>query len=62
MYATSPRSSCAIREARPEEDQELQHLIHHEQSGDEKEIYLDFDKATTEEGGKVEAGLHLRRQ
>jgi hypothetical protein len=33
--------------------------IHHEQSGDEKEIYLDFDRATTEEGNKVEAGLHF---
>ncbi|HZY79674.1 MAG TPA: hypothetical protein VFE50_09135 [Cyclobacteriaceae bacterium] len=33
--------------------------IHHEQSGDEKEIYLDFDHATTEEGNKVEAGLHF---
>ncbi|MEJ0031304.1 MAG: hypothetical protein WDO15_13410 [Bacteroidota bacterium] len=33
--------------------------IHHEQGGDEKEIYLDFDKATTEEGNKVEAGLHF---
>lgn len=33
--------------------------IHHQQSGDEKEIYLDFDQATTEEGTKVEAGLHF---
>lgn len=33
--------------------------IHHEQGGDEKEIYLDFDHATTEEGNKVEAGLHF---
>jgi len=33
--------------------------INHEQSGDEKEIYLDFDHATTEEGRKVEAGLHF---
>lgn len=33
--------------------------IHHEQSGDEKDIYLDFDRATTEEGNKVEAGLHF---
>ncbi|MEI9919400.1 MAG: hypothetical protein WDO14_11430 [Bacteroidota bacterium] len=33
--------------------------IHHEQSGDEKEIYLDFDKAVTEEGNKVQAGLHF---
>lgn len=33
--------------------------IHHEQSGDEKEIYLDFDRATTEEGNKVQAGLHF---
>jgi len=30
-----------------------------DQSGDEKEIYLDFDKAITEEGRKVEAGLHF---
>jgi hypothetical protein len=33
--------------------------IHHEQSGDEKEIFLDFDHATTEEGNKVTAGLHF---
>lgn len=33
--------------------------IRHEQGGDEKDIYLDFDKATTEEGTKVEAGLHF---
>jgi hypothetical protein len=33
--------------------------IKHEQSGDEKEIYLDFDKAITEEGTKVQAGLHF---
>jgi hypothetical protein len=33
--------------------------IHHSQSGDEKDIYLDFDKATTEEGLKVQAGLHF---
>lgn len=33
--------------------------IHHEQGGDEKDIFLDFDKATTEAGNKVEAGLHF---
>jgi hypothetical protein len=33
--------------------------IKHEQSGDEKEIYLDFEKAITEEGTKVQAGLHF---
>jgi hypothetical protein len=33
--------------------------IRHEQSGDETEIFLDFDKALTEEGSKVEAGLHF---
>lgn len=33
--------------------------IKHEQPGDEKEIYLDFDKAITEEGSKVQAGLHF---
>jgi hypothetical protein len=33
--------------------------IRHDQSGDEKDIYLDFDHATTEEGRKVEAGLHF---
>jgi hypothetical protein len=33
--------------------------IRHEQSGDEKEIFLDFDKALTEEGSKVQAGLHF---
>ncbi len=30
-----------------------------EQSGDEKEVYLDFDKTLTEEGKKVDAGLHF---
>lgn len=29
------------------------------QSGDEKEIYLDFDNATTEEGRRAMAGLHF---
>lgn len=33
--------------------------IAYDQSGDEKEIYLDFDKALTEAGKKVEAGLHF---
>lgn len=31
----------------------------YKQSGDEKDIYLDFDKATTEEGRKADAGLHF---
>jgi hypothetical protein len=31
----------------------------YEQSGDEKDIYLDFDKAITEGGRKVDAGLHF---
>ena len=30
-----------------------------EQSGDEKEVYLNFDQAETEEGRKAEAGLHF---
>ena len=30
-----------------------------DQSGDEKEIYLDFDKAVTEGGRRAEAGLHF---
>jgi hypothetical protein len=33
--------------------------IAYQQSGDEKEIYLDFDKSVTEEGRRVEAGLHF---
>ncbi len=33
--------------------------LHHVQSGDETDIYLDFDKATTEEGLKAQAGLHF---
>jgi hypothetical protein len=33
--------------------------IRHEQGGDETEIYLDFDKALTEEGSRVQAGLHF---
>lgn len=33
--------------------------VRYEQSGDEKEVYLDFDKAVTEEGRRVEAGLHF---
>jgi hypothetical protein len=31
----------------------------YDQSGDEKEIYMDFDKATTEEGKRATAGLHF---
>ena len=30
-----------------------------EQSGDEKDVYLNFDEAVTEEGRKAEAGLHF---
>ncbi|HNP95203.1 MAG TPA: hypothetical protein PKJ63_06225 [Cyclobacteriaceae bacterium] len=33
--------------------------IQYSQSGDEKEVYIDFDNAVTEEGRKVEAGLHF---
>lgn len=33
--------------------------LRYEQSGDEKEIYLDFDKSLTEEGRKADAGLHF---
>jgi len=33
--------------------------LQHEQSGDEKDIFLDFDKTLTEEGRKAEAGLHF---
>ena len=33
--------------------------LRYEQSGDEKEVYTDFDKAVTEEGRKAEAGLHF---
>lgn len=31
----------------------------YEQSGDEKEVYLDFDNALTEDGRRAEAGLHF---
>jgi len=33
--------------------------LRYEQSGDEQEIFIDFDKAITEAGGKAEAGLHF---
>lgn len=33
--------------------------LRYEQSGDEKDIYLDFDRAVTEETRKAEAGLHF---
>lgn len=33
--------------------------LSYNQSGDEKDIYLDFDKATTEEGRRAMAGLHF---
>lgn len=33
--------------------------IQYSQSGDEKEVFIDFDNALTEEGRKVEAGLHF---
>jgi hypothetical protein len=32
--------------------------LKYQQSGDEKEVYLNFDEAVTEEGRKAEAGLH----
>jgi hypothetical protein len=32
--------------------------IRYEQSGDEKEVYIHFDNALTEDGRKVDAGLH----
>lgn len=33
--------------------------IHYEQTGDETEVMIDYDKAITEEGDKVNAGLHF---
>lgn len=33
--------------------------LRYEQSGDEKDIYMDFDNSVTEEGRKAEAGLHF---
>lgn len=33
--------------------------LKYEQSGEEKDVYLDFDHAVTEEGRKAEAGLHF---
>ncbi len=33
--------------------------LSYNQSGDEKDIYLDFDKTTTEEGKRATAGLHF---
>ncbi|NJN42924.1 MAG: hypothetical protein HC811_12520 [Flammeovirgaceae bacterium] len=33
--------------------------LRYDQSGDEKEFFLDFDNAITEEGRKAEAGLHF---
>ena len=33
--------------------------LKYDQSGDEKEVFLDFEKAVTEEGKKAEAGLHF---
>ncbi len=33
--------------------------IQYVQSGDEKEVFVDFDNALTEEGSKAEAGLHF---
>lgn len=33
--------------------------LRYEQSGDEKDIFIDFDNALTEEGRKAEAGLHF---
>jgi hypothetical protein len=32
--------------------------LKYEQSGDEKDVYLNFDQAVTEDGRKAEAGLH----
>ncbi len=33
--------------------------LHYTQSGDEKEVFIDFDHAETEEGRKPDAGLHF---
>jgi hypothetical protein len=33
--------------------------LKYEQSGDEKEVYLNFDESITEEGRRAEAGLHF---
>jgi hypothetical protein len=33
--------------------------LRYEQSGDEKEVYMDFDNSVTEEGRRGEAGLHF---
>jgi hypothetical protein len=33
--------------------------LRYEQSGDEKEIFLDFDRTVTEDGRKADAGLHF---
>jgi len=33
--------------------------LHYSQSGDEKDIFLDFDHAEKEDGGKPDAGLHF---
>jgi hypothetical protein len=33
--------------------------LRHSQSGDEKDFFLDFDKALTEDGRRAEAGLHF---
>ncbi|HEY5823039.1 MAG TPA: hypothetical protein VIT44_01655, partial [Cyclobacteriaceae bacterium] len=33
--------------------------LKYEQSGDEKDVYMDFDNSVTEEGKKAEAGLHF---
>jgi hypothetical protein len=33
--------------------------LNYEQSGDEKEIFIDFDNAITEDGRKADAGLHF---
>ena len=33
--------------------------LRYEQSGDEKDLFIDFDNAVTEEGRKAEAGLHF---
>jgi hypothetical protein len=33
--------------------------LRYTQSGDEKEIFIDFDKAEKEDGGKPDAGLHF---
>ena len=59
MYATRPAPAIGwVCKADLRKIKNYNTWLKYQQSGDEKEVYLNFDEAVTEEGRKAEAGLH----